>query len=45
DMLRVFEAHKIRPVIDREFAFEDTPEAYEYMWSGSHVGKVVTKFS
>ncbi|KAK0545571.1 hypothetical protein OC846_004892 [Tilletia horrida] len=41
DLLRTFETHQIRPIIDREFSFEDTPKAYEYMWSGSHVGKVV----
>ncbi|KAL9933278.1 hypothetical protein V8E36_007996 [Tilletia maclaganii] len=43
DMLRVFETHKIKPVIDRVFDFNELPKAYEYMWSGSHVGKVVVK--
>lgn len=33
--------HKLRPVIDRTFAFEDAAAAYEYMDSGSHFGKVV----
>src|ERR1700738_2777470 len=31
----------IRPVIDKVFPFESAPEAYEYMASGSHFGKVV----
>ncbi|KAE8222629.1 hypothetical protein CF319_g4209 [Tilletia indica] len=43
DLLRTFEANKIRPVIDREFDFEDVPKAYEYLSSGSHVGKIVIK--
>ncbi|KAK0535725.1 hypothetical protein OC834_001413 [Tilletia horrida] len=43
DMLRVFETHQIKPIIDRVYDFADTPKAYEYMWSGSHVGKVVIK--
>ncbi|KAL9941100.1 hypothetical protein V8E36_000588 [Tilletia maclaganii] len=43
DMLRTFETHKIKPVIDRVFDFNELPEAYEYLWSGSHVGKVVVK--
>ncbi|KAE8218108.1 hypothetical protein CF319_g7949, partial [Tilletia indica] len=43
DMLRTFETHKIKPMIDREFSFEDTPKAYEYLSSGSHIGKIVIK--
>ncbi|KAE8234296.1 hypothetical protein CF326_g670 [Tilletia indica] len=43
DLLRTFEANKIKPVIDREFSFEDVPKAYEYLSSGSHVGKIVIK--
>jgi NADPH:quinone reductase-like Zn-dependent oxidoreductase len=33
--------HKLKPVIDRVFAFEDAPAAFEYLESGSHFGKVV----
>ena len=33
--------HRIRPVIDRVFAFEDAPAAYEFMESGAHMGKIV----
>ena len=32
---------KIRPTIDRVFNFEAAREAYEYMQSGAHFGKVV----
>jgi NADPH:quinone reductase-like Zn-dependent oxidoreductase len=31
----------IRPVIDRTFPFADAIEAYKYLQSGKHVGKVV----
>jgi NADPH:quinone reductase-like Zn-dependent oxidoreductase len=33
----------IRPVIDKVFAFASAPEAYEYMATGSHFGKVVIR--
>jgi NADPH:quinone reductase-like Zn-dependent oxidoreductase len=32
---------RLEPVIDRVFAFEDAPAAFEYQASGAHVGKVV----
>ena len=31
----------MRPVVDRVFAFEDAPTAFEHLASGRHVGKVV----
>jgi len=39
--VRFLEATKIRPVIDRTFPMEEAREAYEYMKSGAHFGKVV----
>ena len=36
-------AAKMRPVIDREFSFEEAGEALRYMESGSHFGKIVIK--
>jgi NADPH:quinone reductase-like Zn-dependent oxidoreductase len=33
--------HKIKPVIDRVFPFEQAPAAYEYMESGAFFGKIV----
>ncbi|MEZ5426112.1 MAG: NAD(P)-dependent alcohol dehydrogenase [Pyrinomonadaceae bacterium] len=33
--------HRIKPVIDRTFAFEETVDALKYMESGSHFGKIV----
>jgi NADPH:quinone reductase-like Zn-dependent oxidoreductase len=37
--------HKIHPVIDRVFAFEQAREAYHYMKEQRHVGKVVIRIS
>ncbi len=35
--------HKLKPVIDRVFSFEDAPAAFDYLESGSHFGKVVIR--
>jgi NADPH:quinone reductase-like Zn-dependent oxidoreductase len=43
DLNRFLEQHDIRPVIDRSFAFEEAPQAYEYLRSGAHFGKVVVR--
>ncbi|KAK4445504.1 hypothetical protein QBC34DRAFT_451351 [Podospora aff. communis PSN243] len=43
EMLRFYEEHKIHPIVDRVFSFEDAKEAVEYVASGSHFGKVVIK--
>lgn len=40
-MNRMVEHHRIRPVINRTFKFEDVRDAYQYLESASHVGKVV----
>src|SRR5450631_638809 len=34
-------AHRMKPIIDREFSFDDAPAAYRHLESGGHVGKVV----
>jgi NADPH:quinone reductase-like Zn-dependent oxidoreductase len=44
DMNRAIEANRIKPVIDKIFAFEEAREALKYMESGSHFGKIVIKF-
>jgi threonine dehydrogenase-like Zn-dependent dehydrogenase len=36
---------KLDPLIDRIFSFEEAPEAYRYLASGKHVGKIVIKIS
>ncbi len=40
-MNRAIGAHRLQPVIDRIFPFDDAPSAYRYMEKGEHFGKVV----
>ncbi|WP_020468949.1 zinc-dependent alcohol dehydrogenase family protein [Zavarzinella formosa] len=41
NMLRAFEHHQEKPVIDKVFGFDEFPAALRHMESGSHFGKVV----
>jgi NADPH:quinone reductase-like Zn-dependent oxidoreductase len=41
EMLRAIGMHGMRPVIDRVFPFLEAKEAYRYLKSGAHFGKVV----
>ncbi|GAA5849670.1 hypothetical protein JCM8547_000529 [Rhodosporidiobolus lusitaniae] len=41
DMNRCVEINKIVPIVDKVFPFEKTQEAYQYLDSGKHFGKVV----
>jgi NADPH:quinone reductase-like Zn-dependent oxidoreductase len=34
---------RIRPVVDRVFGFDEVGEAFSYMESGSHFGKIVIR--
>ncbi|KAH8894657.1 alcohol dehydrogenase [Thozetella sp. PMI_491] len=44
EMVSAMEKWQFHPVIDqRTFEFEEAKEAYEYLWSQKHVGKVVIK--
>jgi NADPH:quinone reductase-like Zn-dependent oxidoreductase len=36
--------HKIKPIIDRVFPFEEARQALEYMESGAHFGKIALRF-
>jgi NADPH:quinone reductase-like Zn-dependent oxidoreductase len=40
-MMRAITVHRLRPVIDRVFAFEQLGDALRYLESGAHFGKVV----
>ena len=42
-LLRAVEANAIQPVVDRTFGFDEAPQAYAYLKSGSHVGKVLIR--
>ena len=39
-MLRAIDQHRIKPVVDRVFAFEELKEAMAYLQSGAQFGKV-----
>ena len=42
-MNRFMSQHKIRPIIDRVFPFEQSLQAFELMDNGSYLGKIVIK--
>ncbi len=42
-MNHALEQHQIKPVIDRVFDFNDAPEAFKYLESAQHMGKIVVK--
>lgn len=42
-MNRAIAAHRLRPVVDRVFPFEETPAAFRRLASGGHFGKVVVR--
>jgi NADPH:quinone reductase-like Zn-dependent oxidoreductase len=39
-MNRAFDAHRIQPVVDRVFPFDEAVEAFHHMASGAHFGKI-----
>jgi NADPH:quinone reductase-like Zn-dependent oxidoreductase len=39
-MARAIAAHEMQPVVGRVFGFADAPEAFRYMASGDHFGKI-----
>jgi NADPH:quinone reductase-like Zn-dependent oxidoreductase len=43
DMNKVLAQHRIKPVIDRVFPFEQAREALRHMEAGAHFGKIVIK--
>jgi NADPH:quinone reductase-like Zn-dependent oxidoreductase len=42
-MNRAIELHRLVPVVDRVFKFEELPAALRYMESGAHFGKIVVR--
>ena len=40
---RVIEFQKLKPVVDKVFPIEETQQAYKYLESQKHVGKIVIK--
>ena len=43
DLLPLFADGRIRPIIDRVYAFDELPEAKAYMESNAHLGKIVVR--
>ncbi len=43
DLVAAIEANGFDPIVDSVFDFDQAPEAYKYLDSGSHIGKVVIK--
>jgi NADPH:quinone reductase-like Zn-dependent oxidoreductase len=44
-MNRAMAAVRLKPVIDKVFPFDQAPEAFRYLESGAHFGKVVIRVS
>jgi NADPH:quinone reductase-like Zn-dependent oxidoreductase len=44
ELLEFAAKHSVKPVIDRVFSFDEAKTALEYLWSGSHFGKVIIQF-
>lgn len=40
---RAIALHRIRPAVDRVFAFEEAPEAWRHMEGAGHFGKIVVR--
>jgi NADPH:quinone reductase-like Zn-dependent oxidoreductase len=40
-MNRAITLHKMKPVVDRAFGYEQTRDALQHMESGQHFGKIV----
>ena len=45
DALAAIHTNKVQPVVDRVFPFDKALDAYRYLESGAHVGKVVIQHS
>ena len=45
DMLQAIAEKHIRPVIDRQFGFDEVPAALAHMERGAHFGKIVIQVS
>ncbi|KAF7586617.1 hypothetical protein BBP40_008553, partial [Aspergillus hancockii] len=43
EMIAFYEKHRIEPVVNKVFAFEEAKEAFKFLASGSHFGKVVVR--
>jgi NADPH:quinone reductase-like Zn-dependent oxidoreductase len=44
-MNRAIALHRLEPIVDRVFPFEQIREALTYLQSGAHFGKIVVRVS
>jgi NADPH:quinone reductase-like Zn-dependent oxidoreductase len=44
EMVRAIALHKLKPVVDRTFAFEEFREALDYLARATHFGKICIRF-
>ena len=42
-MNKLLDVSKLKPAVDKVFPFEEAKEAYKYLQSQKHIGKVVIK--
>jgi NADPH:quinone reductase-like Zn-dependent oxidoreductase len=45
DMNRAIELHRLQPVVNKVFAFDDLRAAYQYQASQAHAGKIVVRLA
>jgi NADPH:quinone reductase-like Zn-dependent oxidoreductase len=43
ELLRALERHRLGPVVDRVFTFNEAPPAFRRLLSGAHLGKIVIR--
>ncbi len=43
-MLHAMEVHKMQPVINQVFSFDETLDAFAYLKTGNHLGKICIRF-
>lgn len=44
DMVHAININKLKPIIDKSFAFDQLAEAFQYQASGAHFGKIVLEY-
>jgi NADPH:quinone reductase-like Zn-dependent oxidoreductase len=42
-LMKAVDVNKLKPVIDKAFDFDAAPEAFRYLKSAQHFGKIVIK--
>jgi NADPH:quinone reductase-like Zn-dependent oxidoreductase len=44
DMIKAIELLRIKPIIDKSFAFDQLVDAFKYMETGQHFGKIILEW-